>query len=378
MTTPPSGPVSGSPPPAADPVIEESSTFDFEAHQASAEDEYRRIRGTYQDFAKTIRDIIERSLKHDNVMVHSIESRAKEIDSFGKKAASPNPEDPEQPKYSNPLRQITDLAAARVITFFLSSLKQVDRVIKDQFDIVERNDRGGEKSGEARLGYQSIHYLVKIKDNRLQLPEYVRFRGLIAELQVRTILQHAWAEIEHEIQYKAVDVLPKEIRRRFLALAGMLEIGDREFQALEDAHRQLLEDARKRIASGDLDVELTPDSLKTLLDQKLGEDGRMRDWSYSFATRILKQFGFTTIKQVDHAIRGYNDDKISRLIHGGRMGQITRFEDVLLASMGHTYRDNHPWSGKESMWFEELCDSKLQRLEKGGISIGNYDPRIET
>ncbi len=359
----------------AEPSGEDSLGFDFEAHQVRAEDEYRRIRGTYQDFAKTIRDILERSLNHDNVMVHSIESRAKEIESFGKKAASPHPEDPDRPKYGSPLQDITDLAAARVITFFLSSLAHVDKIIKDQFDIVERNDRGGEKSGEARLGYQSIHYLVKIKDNRIQLPEYARFSGFIAEVQVRTILQHAWAEIEHEIQYKAVDVLPKEIRRRFLALAGMLEIGDREFQALEDAHRKLLEDARKRIASGDLDVELTPDSLKTLLDKKLGEDGRMREWSYSFATRMLKHLGFTSIKQVDHALDGYNDDTISRIANGSRMGQITRFEDVLLASMGENYKNNHPWSGKETDWFEDLCTLKLKRLELAGVKIGNYAPR---
>lgn len=360
-------------------VPEGPAPFDFEAHQAEAEDRYRRIRGTYQDFAGTVEDILVRSLKHAEVLVHSIESRAKEIDSFGKKAASPDPEDPERPKYENPLRDITDLAAARVITFFLLSLKEVDDVIKKEFEIIERNDRGGETSGEARLGYQSIHYLVKLKENRLALPEYARFRGLVAELQVRTILQHAWAEIEHEIQYKAVDVLPKEISRRFLALAGMLEIGDREFQALADAHQELQEDARKRIAAGDLDnLELTSDSLQALLDKKYGEDGRMREWSYSFATRLLQRLGFTNIKQVDHALSGYNDDQISRIIHGSRMGQLTRFEDVLLASMGQNFIENHRWSGAESNWFENMCARKLERLTAAGITIGDYDPRMDT
>jgi hypothetical protein len=221
--------------------------------------------------------------------------------------------------------------------------------------------------------------LVKLKENRLALPEYARFRGLVAELQVRTILQHAWAEIEHEIQYKAVDVLPKEISRRFLALAGMLEIGDREFQALADAHQELQEDARKRIAAGDLDnLELTSDSLQALLDKKYGEDGRMREWSYSFATRLLQRLGFTNIKQVDHALSGYNDDQISRIIHGSRMGQLTRFEDVLLASMGQNFIENHRWSGLENNWFENLCAKKLERLTAAGIAIGDYDPRMDT
>jgi hypothetical protein len=62
---------------------------------------------------------------------------------------------------------------------------------------------------------------------------------LVAEIQVRTILQHAWAEIEHDTRYKAVDVAPTAIARRFVALAGLLEIADREFQALQDSYKPL-------------------------------------------------------------------------------------------------------------------------------------------
>jgi ppGpp synthetase/RelA/SpoT-type nucleotidyltranferase len=53
---------------------------------------------------------------------------------------------------------------------------------------------------------------------------------------VRTILQHAWAEIEHDIQYKSARALPPALRRRLAALAGLLEIADREFQAIRDEH----------------------------------------------------------------------------------------------------------------------------------------------
>jgi ppGpp synthetase/RelA/SpoT-type nucleotidyltranferase len=53
------------------------------------------------------------------------------------------------------------------------------------------------------LGYQSVHYLVQFSPERCALPEYQRFQGRIAEIQVRTVLQHGWAEIEHDIQYKA-------------------------------------------------------------------------------------------------------------------------------------------------------------------------------
>src|SRR5438309_774277 len=74
----------------------------------------------------------------------------------------------------------------------------------------------------------------------------------VAEIQVRTILQHSWAEIEHDIQYKSVSVIPAEIRRRFMSLAGMLEIADREFQAIQDADKRLTEEARASVEGGQL------------------------------------------------------------------------------------------------------------------------------
>jgi ppGpp synthetase/RelA/SpoT-type nucleotidyltranferase len=77
-----------------------------------------------------------------------------------------------------------------------------------------------------RFGYQSIHYLVQVSEARVALAEYARYRAMIAEIQVRTILQHAWAEIEHDIQYKSSVAMPSVIRRRFMSLAGLLEIAD--------------------------------------------------------------------------------------------------------------------------------------------------------
>ncbi|MEV6221925.1 hypothetical protein AB0M13_09770 [Nocardia fluminea] len=349
--------------------------FDFESHRISVEAEYRKVRGAYADFSTVVKSILEVSLENADVLVHSIEERAKSVESFGKKAIRADSENPDALKYDEPLKEITDLAAARVITFFLSSLAEVDDVIKKEFSIVERNDKGGAKD-EARLGYQSIHYLVRLNQFRLHLPEYMRFSNFTAEIQVRTILQHAWAEIEHDIQYKSVDVLPALVRRRFLALAGMLEIGDREFQAIADDHKVLREEARARVASGDLrNLEITSDSLKALLDKEYGEDGRMREFSYDYTVRLLKALGFTTLKQVSRAVENTDDDQISRILNGSRMGQLTRFEDVLLARMGEKFKLRHPWGQRADLdWFGESVDRKLGRLSASGITVGDYDP----
>jgi len=140
--------------------------------------------------------------------------------------------------------QITDLAGVRVITYFPSTLKEIDEMLSQEFKIVERSDMGAELIEEDRFGYQSIHYLVKLTPQRARLPEYDPFALSIAEIQVRTILQHAWAEIEHDIQYKSASVIPAEIRRL------LKKFGYRTLGQVEKCIRSYDDDALSRIASG--------------------------------------------------------------------------------------------------------------------------------
>ena len=185
------------------------SNFDFEVHRRSAVEAYQRIRPIYEAFAETIKAILAQALDRANIKVASIEARAKSIDSFGVKASTPANSDESRPKYSEPLNQITDLAGVRIITFFPRTIGQVDQTLRKEFTILERIDKTDLLIREEKLGYQSLHYLISLQPNRLTLPEYARYAELKAEIQVRTILQHAWAEIEHDIQYKSVEVIPR-------------------------------------------------------------------------------------------------------------------------------------------------------------------------
>jgi ppGpp synthetase/RelA/SpoT-type nucleotidyltranferase len=354
----------------------DQDSFDFKSHEQAAVTAYMKQRGFYADLAAVVKRILEESLKRREIPVHSIEGRAKDPTSFGKKAAQPSQDDPTRPRYAAPLSQITDLAGVRVITFFPKTLTLLDEVIMNEFLIVERSDKGAELIEEDRFGYRSIHYLVKLKGDRTRLPEYGPYANAIAEIQVRTILQHAWAEIEHDIQYKTASVIPTEIRRRFMALAGMLEIADREFQAIQDADKHLAAHARSQVEAGQLDdVEITPDALKAYLDRKIGSDGRMSQWSYSWTARLLKRLGFRNLEQVEQCIRGYDDHQVSVAAVGGRMGQLSRFEYMLLAGMGENYIQRHPWGNEAS--FGTRDREILERLRTHGVPIRSYDPLTE-
>ncbi len=348
--------------------------FDFEVHRHESESAYQRLRPVYESFAKTVHDILAQSLSASRLNVATIEHRAKQVDSFGRKSAQPSTGETEKPKYFEPLKQITDMAGVRVITFFPRTVEEVDHVIRAQFRILEVSNKADVLRQEERFGYQSVHYIATLSDQRLTLPEYGIFKGLVAEIQVRTILQHAWAEIEHDIQYKSVETIPASVRRRFMSLAGMLEIADREFQAVQDEDERLRQEARTSIKQGKLDaVEITADALKAYLDKKLGSDGRMAPYSYEWTARMLRRLGFVDFRQIDECIADYDDDAISRRYHGTRQGQLSRFELQLAAAMGPNFVDRHPWSQSYEFWPRHL-KGQLERLQNLGVKTGTYCP----
>lgn len=349
------------------------TTFDFDQHRDNALRKYRDLHGLYSDLVETAKGVLRNAFSTKKIKVQSIEGRAKTYESFANKAITPSDTNPDKPKYAEPIKEITDLAGIRVIAFQPKAVEEICQLIRQEFTVTEFQDKSEALIKQGKLGYQSFHFLVTMSDTRCQLPEYARFKNVVFEIQARTVLQHAWAEMEHDIQYKSESVIPVNIRRRLIALAGMLEMADREFESLQDADEKLREEARKSVKSGNLAaVEITPDSIKSYLDKRLGPDARQAYWMYDLTADHLITLGFSTLAQIDACIHGYDDDKIARAVWQNRRGQLARFEETLLASMGQIYVERHPWSIEER-WSKRFAQ-KLEMIKNAGIKTGNFDP----
>jgi ppGpp synthetase/RelA/SpoT-type nucleotidyltranferase len=344
----------------------EAVSFDFDAHRKAAVEQYSRQQSLCRDFAEVVSDILTDAIKSRGLRVNAIQYRAKELESFGKKSITPAEQSSTEPKYRNPLADITDLAGVRVITFFPRTVDEVGQCVQAEFDVIERVDHTATAQREERLGYQSVHYLVRLGNNRNRLSEYRRFEGLVAEVQVRTVMQHAWAEIEHDIRYKSKSSIP--------LAAGLLEIADREFQAIQAEDASLRAAAKTLINEGRLDeVEVTADALHTYLDARLGTDDRISDYTYEWMAKILWGIGFQNLGQVHECISGLDDDKLSRTALGSRSGQVTRFEVLLVTAMGSdNYLEGHPWG--EAGWYRNIVNGWVEKLRQSEVPIGSYLP----
>jgi putative GTP pyrophosphokinase len=136
-----------------------------------------------------------------------------------------------------PAPRPTDILGFRIVHPFLETLRMTERKLRAIFDFEEVDRKGGELSFNA-FGYQSVHLLVKIPRDLSKA--YPGADTPAFEIQLRTILQDAWAEVEHELIYKK-DFSPfdEPIRRKLAALNANLTLSDILFQEIRDYQRHL-------------------------------------------------------------------------------------------------------------------------------------------
>lgn len=183
--------------------------------------------------------------------VHSVSLRMKSIESLAQKLARPD-------KQYEDLWDVTDLAGVRVITYFEDAVDRVGKVVEARLPVdLEASTDKRRRRDESAFGYRSLHYVFRLTDG---LPERAR-----AEVQVRTVLEHAWAEIEHDLGYKGRDVMPAAVRRRLSRVAGLLELADQEFVAVRRDLEAYASSLPARIEADDDGVPLDRLSLDSLL-----------------------------------------------------------------------------------------------------------------
>jgi putative GTP pyrophosphokinase len=155
--------------------------------------------------------------------------------------------------------RITDLIGIRVVCPFIEDVDTVGAILSKVFDIVEVEKKGSNYSFK-EFGYESTHILVKIPEPMTAL--YGDCGCDVAEIQIRTILQDAWAEVEHELVYKA-EFTPFDdpMKRKLAAINANLSLADLIFQEIRAYQRQLNGEMGKRRDSFFKKIEDATDSL---------------------------------------------------------------------------------------------------------------------
>ncbi len=171
----------------------------------------------YEKVIEIITEIIATKIK---TPIHSMKFRIKEFESFYNKISRKN--------YDEPLKQCTDIAGIRVITLFQEDSLKLIRSLKRELKIIEEIKK---EKKENEFCYSSTHLIINLKPN---LTENENLLKIPCEIQIRTILQEAWAEMEHHLNYKHIGV-DKLTLRKINSLSALLEIADDQFQQINDS-----------------------------------------------------------------------------------------------------------------------------------------------
>jgi putative GTP pyrophosphokinase len=187
-----------------------------------------------------------------------VKARSKDFDSYYRKyirllrqqSSGSSPEDPGNGSPAETAGEpvkITDLIGIRVVCPFMEELALTEDALKEKFDVIEVERKGSEHTFK-EFGYQSIHLLIIIPDDIKE--KYGNAGCDVAEIQVRTILQDAWAEVEHEIVYKAeFNPFDEPMKRKLAAVNASLALADTVFQEIRSYQRQLNGELEKRRGS---------------------------------------------------------------------------------------------------------------------------------
>ena len=207
-------------------------------------EDYRKQREDFVKLGDVAHDMLANIAKDLGLTVLAVEHRVKEEKSLAGKLERKGDS-------YNTLEDITDILGCRVICFLSDEIDKIGKKVEESF-VVDWENSSDKRAliKEDAFGYLSLHYICSLPFGD-KWPDEIC--GKKFEIQIRTILQHAWSAIHHDIGYKSDFGVPREIRRQFARLAGLLELADDEFVRARDNMFDYTEDIRKRIITDDAD-----------------------------------------------------------------------------------------------------------------------------
>jgi ppGpp synthetase/RelA/SpoT-type nucleotidyltranferase len=326
---------------------------------------------TYEDLRDEVDSALARALD-GKLKIHSRPVRVKTRSSYLEKIR--------RKKYSDPATQMVDIVGARVVCLFLEDIPKVESIIRQEFNVRHREDKS-ELSDPEIFRYRSVHFECTIRDD-YSGPHYDHLKDLVFEVQVRTILQDAWAVVEHTLAYKGPASIPLELRRDFSALVGLFHIADKAFQQLQKDSLLSEQGAESAVQNREdpsvaEDIPIDRNTVKALLREIYPERQSSTDFDYAQIAEEISNVGVETVEEaVDIIVRHSHEvlkkeDEI-RKSHSHLVDPNAKyiFADVgaVRTAMGFEF-DDYEVSPPTEIEKEEIVGALIQEEERRRSSV---------
>jgi len=314
---------------------------------------FLELRPKYEELCRETEYILSKRTKQAFIEISTVTSRAKTLNSFLEKL--------ERKSYKNPFSEITDFAGVRVVCLYIHDLPLIEKIIIDEFKLIEKVDKLTEKEPD-QFGYGAIHYIIQL-GKKSSGARYDDLKELQCEIQVRTVLQDAWAIVDHHLVYKNESEVPKVLHRKLNSLAGLFETADDQFQQIRDQREAYIDRVRNLSKKQEefLKTDLDLDSFREYLKWRFPDhDIEGFDGHLNFNLIPIQKAGYKKLSDIEAIL---NDGILKRAIEalnemspGKPFGELFPSSVIILTVLS--------LSDKSLLDFLTCTDNQLEILKK--------------
>lgn len=257
---------------------------------------YKSNEKNFNSLKSEVDFILTDIFKNADIKIHIIQSRIKEFESFYEKVNK------KECKY--PLQGINDIVGFRIVCLFLSDIKKIGDIIKNNFDVISEDNKIDGYDDLSTFGYMSLHFVVKLNHD-YNGPRYKDIKDRQFEIQIRTITMDAWANISHYLSYKTENDIPNELKRDFFALSGLFYVSDAHFELFYNASKTSEKDTENRVinklenTNSSISEDINLYSLKAYLNTKYPDRKNYKDKDFSILITELNNVGIHNISELE-------------------------------------------------------------------------------
>ncbi|HUW86879.1 MAG TPA: hypothetical protein VMW30_00660 [Candidatus Paceibacterota bacterium] len=270
--------------------------------------------------------------------------------------------------YAAPTEEIEDIVGVRVVCLFLSDMPRLKSIIRETFTVVDEDDKVEGGTADS-FGYMSVHFVCVLLAENVG-PRYQGLHGMKFEVQCRTILQDAWANVSHRLAYKGEASIPEPLRKDFHALAGLFYVADKHFELffLESlGSRAEAVESLKQVgkATDFADLPINRDTVEAFLAARFPDrESAPLEITSEFVEELVA-VGYSTIRQLaididraTEAVEAYENDSPPK---DGETDEYTRYAGVGFARTALGFSNSEYAALKYEHWTDEDV-AKYRRL----------------
>ena len=184
----------------------------------------------YREFSDRMQNLVQNLIERDDIEIYKIEAKIKTPEELLKGMSGG--------KSPSTFSSISDFVTVRALLRFPEDVGKVELIISEEFTVdPDRSTPASKLDDPFRFGYPAASYTLSLSEKRYMLREWRKYKGLLFQLDIRTMLQEVWAAVLPKVNVNVDSGTKKKMERKLIRIASLLEEADEGFLSLYETSK---------------------------------------------------------------------------------------------------------------------------------------------